>query len=417
MMENSIIIVGAGIGGLTTALCLHAKGFKVEVYESAREIKPLGVGINLLPHAVRVLTNLGIQPHLQEVAVATKELVYYNKFGKRIWQEPRGKFAGYNWPQFSIHRGTFQMQLLQVAKEQLGEAHIHTGHCLLSFNQNENKVQATFIDKETGAIKAVADADMLIGADGIHSVVRKHFYPDEGAPRFSGIILHRGTTMAAPFLSGASMIMAGSASKKFVAYPISPVLDENVRQLINWIADLKVNSENNIMPQDWNRRADKDKLLHEFGAWQFDWLDIPAIIGNASAIYEFPMSDRDPLPQWSFNRISLLGDAAHPMYPIGSNGASQAILDAECLTESLLQHNNAVQALEHYASIRLPATAKIVLQNRQMGPEQVMQIVEDRAPNGFEHLDEVISQEELEAIAARYKQIAGFDKDALNQKQ
>jgi len=213
------------------------------------------------------------------------------------------------------------------------------------------------------------------------------------------------------------MIMAGSVNRKFVAYPIQNFSDKTGDQLINWIADLRVSVEENIMPQDWNRRADKNKLLQEFGDWHFDWLDVPLLISHAEAIYEFPMSDRDPLPKWSFDRLTLLGDAAHPMYPIGSNGASQAILDAECLAESLNNNDDFNLALQQYEAIRLPATAKIVLQNRQMGPEQVMQIVEERAPNGFENLYDVISPEELESIAARYKQIAGFDKEALNKKQ
>jgi 2-polyprenyl-6-methoxyphenol hydroxylase-like FAD-dependent oxidoreductase len=411
-----VIIAGAGIGGLTTALCLHEAGFDVQLYESAREIKLLGVGINLLPHAVRVLTHLGLQDELNKTAIATSELAYYTKHGKKIWQEPRGKFAGYNWPQFSVHRGSFQILLLDELKKRLGAGKVQTGFFLVQAMNKENFVKAHFINKERNETIAI-EGDALIAADGIHSAMRRQFYPDEGSPKFSGIILHRGITKAKPFLSGSSMIMAGSADKKFVAYPIQNSIDEEGNQLINWIADLRVSVEENIMPQDWNRRADKNKLLREFGDWDFDWLDVPSLIGEAEAIYEFPMSDRDPLPQWSFGHITLLGDAAHPMYPIGSNGASQAILDAECVAESFKNNDDITVALQQYEAIRLPATAKIVLQNRQMGPEQVMQIVEERAPNGFENLYDVISQEELESIAARYKQIAGFDKEALNKKQ
>ena len=416
MDRTKMIIAGAGIGGLTTALCLHEAGFDVELYESAREIKPLGVGINLLPHAVRVLTHLGLQEELNKTAIATSELAYYSKHGKKIWQEPRGKFAGYNWPQFSVHRGTFQMLLLNEVKKRLGEDKVQTGFFLEEAIDKKNSVKANFINKERNEM-IVIEGDALIAADGIHSAMRRQFYPDEGPPKFSGIILHRGITKAKPFLSGSSMIMAGSADKKFVAYPIQNSIDEEGNQLINWIADLRVSAEENIMPQDWNRRADKNKLLREFGDWHFDWLDVPSLINDAEAIYEFPMSDRDPLPQWSFGYITLLGDAAHPMYPIGSNGASQAILDAECVAESFKNNDDITVALQQYEAIRLPATAKIVLQNRQMGPEQVMQIVEERAPNDFENLFDVITQEELESIAAKYKQIAGFDKEALNKKQ
>jgi 2-polyprenyl-6-methoxyphenol hydroxylase-like FAD-dependent oxidoreductase len=412
-----IIIIGAGIGGLATALHLHRAGFDVNVYESVTEIRPLGVGINLLPHAVRVLTNLGLDNELNKVAVTTSELVYFNKFGQKIWQEPRGQFAGYKWPQFSIHRGTFQMILLEAIKKELGEQRIYTGHTLQRCKNTGNGVEASFINKETKEFITTAQADVLIGADGIHSVVRKQFYPGEGAPNFSGIVLHRGVTKAKPFLSGSSMIMAGHAAQKFVAYPIVPGVAESGHQLINWIADLKAGKEGNIPVQDWNRKSDKQKLLTAFQSWQFDWLDIPALISNAEAVYEFPMSDRDPLPKWSFDRITLLGDAAHPMYPIGSNGASQAILDAENLTYALQTNEDPAIALREYESKRLPATANIVLQNRQMGPEQVMQIAEERAPDGFQHIHDVISQEELERIAAQYKKLAGFDKEMLNQKQ
>jgi 2-polyprenyl-6-methoxyphenol hydroxylase-like FAD-dependent oxidoreductase len=415
MTGKKLIIAGGGIGGLTTALCLHESGFDVQVYEATSEIKPLGVGINILPHAARVLTRLGLEQNLHDVAVATSELAYYSKHGKRIWQEPRGKFAGYNWPQFSIHRGIFQMLLLDAVTLRLGKEKIQTGFALHHALTKDQFVEAHFVNKKTAASCAI-EADVVVAADGIHSAQRQQLYPDEGPPKFAGIILHRGVTKAKSFLSGSSMIMAGSADKKFVAYPISSI-DETGDQMINWIADLKVGPKENLMPQDWNRHADKNKLLREFHDWHFDWLNVPSLIEHAEAIYEFPMSDRDPLPQWTFGHITLLGDAAHPMYPIGSNGASQAILDAETLTECLNKNDDIGVALQQYERIRLPATAKIVLQNRQMGPEQVMQIVEDRAPNGFHNLYDVISKEELEMIAAHYKQIAGFDKEALNKKQ
>ena len=417
MKGCKVIIVGAGIGGLTTALCLHKAGFDVDIFESSKEIKPLGVGINLLPHAVRVLTNLGLQETLSKLAVATSELVYFNKFGQKIWQEPRGKFAGYLWPQFSVHRGSFQMLLLEEVYKVIGAEHVHTAHHLQYCETINDKVKADFINKYSNKFIASFEADVLIGADGIHSVVRKQFYADEGVPVFSGIVLHRGTTIAKPFLSGSSMIMAGSVEKKFVAYPIAPGTDENGNVLINWIADLKTGEEGNLVIRDWNRKADKQKLLEAFAGWHFDWLDVPAIIEDATAVYEFPMSDRDPLPAWTFDRITLLGDAAHPMYPIGSNGASQAILDAESLAEKLASGATVNEALKDYEATRLPATSNIVLQNRKMGPERVMQVVEERAPNGFKNLHDVISHQELEDIISSYKKIAGFDKESLNQKQ
>lgn len=414
MYSKKILIAGGGIGGLTAALSLHKAGFDVWVYESTAEIKALGVGINILPHAVRVLTNLGLHDAMAEVAVATSELIYFNKFGQKIWGEPRGMFAGYHWPQFSVHRGAFQMLLLHKVKDVIGADRVLTGHHLQFCENKGEGVSAVFIDKKNDT-QVTVEADALIGADGIHSVVRKQFYQVEGIPKFSGIILHRGTTISTPFLSGSSMIMAGSRSKKFVAYAITkPDADGN--QLINWIADLQVAEEENIMVRDWNRRADKEKLLKQFQSWEFPWLDVPSLINNAEAIYEFPMSDRDPLPQWTFGKITLLGDAAHPMYPIGSNGASQAILDAECLADCLQGNDDIESALNEYEAIRRAATSNIVLQNRKMGPEEVMQIVEDRAPNGFDDLHDVISREELDEVSSRYKKIAGFEKEALNLK-
>ncbi|MBS1577696.1 MAG: flavin-dependent oxidoreductase [Bacteroidetes bacterium] len=407
-----IIIAGGGIGGLTTALSLHQKGFHVHVYESASEIKPLGVGINLLPHAVRILALLGLEKELGQLGVATSELAYYNKYGQKIWQEPRGKFAGYNWSQYSVHRGLFQMLLYDVVKERIGGDHIYTGYKLVSFNASENK--AVFLQKNTHK-EIVTGFDVLIGADGIHSAVRNQLYPGEGEPQFSGNILHRAITKEKPFLSHSSMIMAGSPKQKFVAYPISTIPDENGNLLINWIADLP--SKETLKERDWNRKSEKQKIFNAYRHWKFDWLDIPALIEGAENIYEFPMSDRDPLPRWSFGNITLLGDAAHPMYPIGSNGGSQAILDAECIAGYLAAGSDVESALKAYEQERLPATAKIVLQNRQMGPEQVMQIVEDRAPDGFKNLDDVISRQELEEIANHYKKIAGFAKDELNKKR
>jgi 5-methylphenazine-1-carboxylate 1-monooxygenase len=406
-----IVIAGGGIGGLTTALSLHQKGFHVHVYESARQIKPLGVGINLLPHAVRTLTLLGLEKQVSKLGVATSELAYYNKFGQKIWQEPRGKFAGYNWSQYSVHRGLFQLLLYDAVKERIGMENVHTGYKLLSFNADENK--AVFLQKDTNAEITIA-YDILIGADGIHSAIRNQLYPKEGEPRFSGNILHRAITKGKPFLSHSSMIMAGSPRQKFVAYPISTIPDENGNLLINWIADLP--SIETLKERDWNRKSEKQKIFNAYKDWKFDWLDIPALIEGAENIYEFPMSDRDPLPRWSFGNITLLGDAAHPMYPIGSNGGSQAILDAECIADNLAGAD-IEKALKQYEEERLPATAKIVLQNRQMGPEYVMQIVEDRAPDGFKILSDVISQQELEEIANQYKRIAGFEKETLNKKR
>ncbi|WP_028526624.1 flavin-dependent oxidoreductase [Runella limosa] len=409
-----IIIIGGGIGGLTTALRFHQAGFEVKVFESVKEVKPLGVGINTLPHSVRVLTNLGLQGILAKNAIETTDLVYFNKFGQQFWTEPRGRFAGYKWPQFSIHRGTLQMILWEEAKRVLGEERLIANHHLARFEQDETGVTAYFTNRETGENSRVETGELLIGADGINSVVRQQLYPNEGPPVYSENVLYRGTTRMKPFLNGSSMAMIGSMQQKMVVYPIDPTPDADGNYLINWVGNLK-EGKSRLTARDWNREADKARLVDIYKEWTFDWLDVPAMINGAKAVYEFPMSDRDPLDRWTFGRVTLLGDAAHPMYPIGSNGASQAILDADYLAECLLTSENVVDALEAYDKERVPAAAKVVLQNRAKGPDQIMDMMEERFPQGF--TPDEIPHEELANVMDHYKKIAGFDVQTLNQKK
>jgi 5-methylphenazine-1-carboxylate 1-monooxygenase len=402
-----ICIVGAGIGGCVAAMLLAEQGHDVLLFEAVPELNPLGVGINLLPHAASILDGLGLCDTLESQGVATRELVYYNKHGQRIWGEPRGRYAGYPVPQISIHRGILQMTLFNAAKARLGDDRIFTGHRLESVT-GEGPIAAVFVTSSGDNV--TIKADMLIGADGIHSTLRRLRYPDEGLPNYGGRILWRATSKARPFLTGSTMIMAGHQDCKFVAYPIG-VPDDDGLQTLNWIAELTIDQ----MPEreNWNKEGNKQDFEHSFADWQFDWLDVPDLIKSSDRVFEFPLVDRDPLPRWSFGATTLLGDAAHPMYPIGSNGASQAILDADALTRALAAHADPVAALAAYEAERLPATAAIVLANRGNGPEQCMQIAEERAPLGFADIETVMPRAELEAIAARYKAVAGFSKDAV----
>jgi 2-polyprenyl-6-methoxyphenol hydroxylase-like FAD-dependent oxidoreductase len=395
-----VIVIGGGIGGLATALCLHACGIPARVFERVNAIKPLGVGINLLPHAVAILHELGLGDALAAAAIQTSRLQYYNKLGQQIWSEPRGVAAGYPVPQYSIHRGTLHLLLYQTVLERLGANSVQLGASFVSADQRAETVLARFQQAPE------ASGALLIGADGIHSTVRASFYPNEGPPRFAGRLLWRASVEGTPFLDGRTMIMAGHQDQKFVCYPICAEHARGGRALINWVAELNV--EGDAPPQDWNRQVDRSRFAEQFANWRFDWLDVPALIEAANPIYEFPLADRDPLPQWTRGRVTLLGDAAHPMYPIGSNGASQAILDAHALAHALAQHGEVAQALQAYEAARRPATTAIVLANRGNGPEQVMQLAEERAPHGFQDIDAVIPRHELEAIAARYKQTAGF---------
>lgn len=415
-MGSDVLIVGGGIGGLAAALCLERAGIACTVFESAPEARELGVGINLLPHAVRILTQLGLDVELAAIGIPTIELAYYNKFGQRIWSEPRGVFAGYAWPQYSIHRGRLHALLWKTAMQRLGPDRVRMGHHLVRFESEAALVRAWFAKEKSSEASMNFAGCTLIGADGIHSVVRRALYPDEGEPLFSGRLLWRATSLGRPFLTGRTMIMAGHANQKFVAYPICPLAESRGEALINWVAELSVGGDKPPIRRDWNRKAEKTSFAPAFQAWRFPWLDVPALIESAEGVFEFPMTDRDPVSHWSFGRVTLLGDAAHSMYPIGSNGASQAILDAAALALALAQHANVEEALRIYELERLEPTAEIVRSNRRQGPEVVMQIVEERAPNGFDRLEDVITQRELEEIAQRYKRIAGFDRQTMEAK-
>jgi 5-methylphenazine-1-carboxylate 1-monooxygenase len=410
----TVLIIGGGIGGLTTALSLHQIGVPCRIFESVPKVEPLGVGINTLPHAVRELTELGLQDALAQTAIPTMGLAYYSKRGQPIWSEPRGLAAGYNWPQFSIHRGELQMILLAAVTDRLGRDAIFTNHHLTRFEESASGVRAHFIDKRSGQSLPSHEGSLLIAADGIHSSVRVHLYPKEEPPIWNGAIMWRGISRSRPFLDGRTMIMAGHEFQKFVCYPLSREALEKGESVINWIAERKFKPNAEWRREDWNRPGKLDDFLPAFEDWRFDWLDVPELIKTASACFEYPMVDRDPLPRWSHGRVTLLGDAAHPMYPIGSNGASQAILDARVLAREIKVKGPTAVALENYEAERRPATSRIVLANRGNGPETVMQLVEQRAPDGYSRIEDVLTRAELEDAAAGYKRIAGFDQEQLN---
>ena len=411
----NVIIAGAGIGGLAAALELHRVGIRARVYKSVEDIKPLGVGINLLPHAMKVLSECGLGDGLKEIAIEPKDLTFYNKFGQKIWSEPRGLEAGYAWPQLSIHRGDLQMILLRAVRERLGIESVRTGHHLADVEETpDGHILARFVRRGIGTPLSNETADIVIAADGIHSVTRAKFYPAEGPPKWNGILFWRGVSEAPPILTGRSIIAVGYPGHRFIAYPISNAHAVRGSSLINWVAEIGRDPNTPFRREDWNRRGNLDEFLPRFGNWRFDWLDVPAIMSAAETIYEFPCVDRDPIERWTLGRTTLLGDAAHPMYPMGSNGASQAILDARALAEALASEPDIDRALAAYEAQRRPATAQVVLSNRRQGPSEIQTIVEERAPNGFNNIESVVSAAELAEVSARYKRVAGFDQDTVN---
>lgn len=388
-------------------MALHAKGIDVQVYEGVQQLQPLGVGINVLPHAMAQLDRLDLLPTLLPLGVKTAELCFFNQQGQLIWREPRGVDAGYPVPQLSVHRGRFHMALLAEARARLGEERVVSGHAVRGFTeQSDGRVAVHVVprDADTGFHDV---GDVLVAADGIHSTIRSIFHPDEGMPQWSGNILWRATTRTAPFLTGRSMFMAGHLPHKFVAYPLTEVGDDGMCT-VNWIAELDRRHIGLSKREDWNKVGVLDDFLPRFEDWVWEWLDIPGLVRGAETVFEFPMVDRDPLDRWTHGRVTLLGDAAHPMYPIGSNGASQAIIDAFTLADLLADTGDIDAALQAYDADRRPKTAAIVMSNRQHGPERMLDLAYERAPQGFDDVLDVFAEGEREAIAAQYKQVAGF---------
>jgi 2-polyprenyl-6-methoxyphenol hydroxylase-like FAD-dependent oxidoreductase len=408
-----VLIIGAGIGGLTLALMLHGHGIACRIFESASELKPIGVGINVLPHASRELVALGLEEALTRVSVITREHAFFNRFGQFIYGEPAGRFAGYDVPQFSIHRGDLQRVLLDAFIERGGADRILTRWRCTGADADAGL--AYFVDSVTGEPREPQRGTVIVSCEGIHSVLRKQLYPEEGPPKYAGINMWRGVTRWQPILSGATMARIGwHHPAKLLLYPIRNAIDGEDRQLVNWVVDIETPE---YQKNDWNRPGKLDDFIHTMADWHFDWLDVPEFIRSADAIYEYPMVDQDPLPRWTFGRLTLLGDAAHPMYPRGANGAAQAILDARALADALKDNVEPVAALHAYEAQRLPATREVVLANRRAPPDKILQEVYRRTGDRpFSHIDEVISREELAALSESYKRVAGYDRERLKAK-
>lgn len=405
-----VVVVGAGIGGLTLGLMLHRAGIPCRIYESAQELKAVGVGISVLPHASRELLGLGLEEALTKVAVTTQEFCFFNRYGQFIYREPAGRYAGYDYPQFSIHRGDLQMVLLDAFIKRAGADRVITGWRCTGVDADSGV--AHFVDAADGTPLSSQQGLAVVSCEGIHSTVRKQLYPKEGPPKYSGINMWRGVTRWQPIMTGASMLRIGwHHPAKVLLYPIRNNIDAEGRQLFNWVIDIETPE---YQKNDWNRPGNLDDFMHTIADWHFDWLDVPEFIRSADRIFEYPMVDQDPLERWSHDRLTLLGDAAHPMYPRGANGAAQAILDARALADALKDNADAVTALKIYEDQRLPATRDVVLANRRAPPDKILQEVYNRTGDKpFQDIDDVISPEELMAMSESYKRVAGYDKDKL----
>lgn len=408
----SIVIAGGVIAGLTMGLTLHQVGVPFKILEAVAEPKPLGVGINLQPTAVRELFALGLEHLLDSVGVQTQSYGFYTKTGLEIWTEPRGRFAGYHWPQYSVHRGQLQMALLDALLERCGESCIEFGARSQSYASTDGSASVQYIGPK-GAQEAACD--LLIGADGVHSSIRAHMYPEEGAPVWGGAIMWPGTTVARPFLTGKSMILAGNDTQLFVSYPISDVDPATGQALINWIAERTVDPETHVEKEDWNRQVNAARFADDFTDWDFGWINAPELIARAEAIYEYPMVDREPVQSWTEGAMTLIGDAAHATYPVGSSGASQAILDARILAAEILRHGAGRDAALAYEAKVRPMANKVTLANRGSGgPDAIMQMAEDRCGGDFSRLNAVLPMQERKDHADTFKRLAGLSVEDTN---
>jgi 2-polyprenyl-6-methoxyphenol hydroxylase-like FAD-dependent oxidoreductase len=410
-MTLQVAVVGGGIAGLAFALALHQRGLRCTVYEGVAQLREVGVGITLLPHAMRELAALGLREALQSVAIENLESVFFNRHGQFIYREPRGRHAGHAEPELGIHRGRLHGLLLQAVRERLGEAAVRTGHRGERVALHADGATVHFAPGPgRAAAPAPQRADVVVACDGVHSALRRQLHPQDRLC-FAGINTWRGTTLRAPILTGRSYLRIGSIDTgKLVIYPISDDADGRGLQRINWVAEIR---REGAPMNDWNKPGRLEDFLPVFESWRFPWLDVPALLTQAEQVFEYPMVDRDPLPAWGHGRVTLMGDAAHPMYPRGSNGSAQALIDARVLADELAGAAAAGTdpglALRRYEDARRPATARVVETNRTVPPDAIiMKVDELSGGRPFERLEDLVSQDELRAISQRYQQIAGF---------
>ncbi len=406
--QVTVALIGGGIGGLAAALQLAERGIECRVYESAPVLEPLGVGITMLPHATAELTALGLREALTRVAVPLVESVFFTRHGQLVHRDTTVEGLD----QFMIHRGDLLMLLLDAVRDRLGPDAVVTGHRAQGVDQDDSGARVDFVEPATHEPLGRVRAEVVVGCDGIHSAVRAALHPNDGELSYGGIDMWRGVTVHPPFLTGGSHVKVGTIDRgRLIVYPIRDRVDESGNQLVNWVVEHRGHRAN---PGDWRRAGQLDDFISFFEDWRFEWLDVPDLLSGADQILEYPMVDREPLSWWTAGRVTLLGDAAHPMYPRGANGAAQALLDARALAIALADEPDRRIALARYEHERRPPTTSIVLTNRVAVPDDIIDVVDERTQGQpFDDLSQVVAPGELAALLDQYRHVASYDAESV----
>ncbi|BDU21162.1 FAD-dependent monooxygenase [Dyella sp. GSA-30] len=364
--QSKIVIAGAGIGGLSCALALHARGFSnITLLEAASEFRRVGVGINIQPLAIAELALVGLNDQLDRFGIRTRALDYCDSHGQRLGTELRGIGAGHRFPQYSLHRGDLQHMLLEAVRDRLGDQSIIRGARIDRFREEKDGVIVESRHATSGAQRTLI-SDLLIGAEGWRSNVRAQLHPEAMAVRHARVQMWRGVTEINEFLDGETMIVANdNQTRRLIAYPISAAHRSEGKALINWVclvpdALLPASALNSPVKE----RASVEEVLDQYKHWRMEWLDLEKLLGGSANVYRDSMVDREPLTYWGTGRVTLLGDAAHLMYPVGAHGGSQAILDGFTLADALTESDDVTSALRCYEAVRQPATSQVVHANR-----------------------------------------------------
>lgn len=306
------------------------------------------------------------------------------------------------------------MLLYGAVMERLGSGAVRTGVAVTGYRNWDDARGVTALVETRDGDRFEVDGALLIGADGLHSAVRAQMYPGQPPIQWGGAIMWRGITPGVPIRTGASFVGLGTHRHRVVFYPIARPDPATGLAPINWIAEITVDNSAGWATGDWNRQVDLESFVHHFEGWNYNWLDVPAMLRGAEAIYEYPMIDRDPVPTWVDGNVALLGDAAHVMYPTGSNGASQAVVDARVLGAAILAHGVTARALQAYDERLCREISAVVLRNRGAGPFGLLNLLDERCGGRFDDIDAVLPPAERDAFMRRYKAAAGFAMEALN---